>query len=74
MKHYLVAFIIILTALCNSSKGELMAAETQLDDGLYAKIITAKGDIPLQTLSAWLKAPKTSRIPRAGPAAVIMTV
>ena len=45
MKRYLVAFIIIITALCISSKGELMAAETQLEDGLYAKIITAKGDI-----------------------------
>jgi len=47
MKYYLVALIIFLTALCNSTKGELMAAETQLDDGLYAKIITAKGDITL---------------------------
>jgi peptidylprolyl isomerase len=45
MKHYLLAFIIILTALCNSTKGELMAAETELDDGLYAKIMTSKGDI-----------------------------
>jgi peptidylprolyl isomerase len=45
MKHYLVAFFIILTALCNSTKGDLMAAETKLDDGLYAKFITSKGDI-----------------------------
>ena len=45
MKHYLLAFIIILTALCNSTKGELMAAETKLDDGLYTKIMTSKGDI-----------------------------
>ena len=45
MKYYLLAFIIILTALCNSTKGELMAAETKLDDGLYAKIMTSKGDI-----------------------------
>jgi peptidylprolyl isomerase len=48
MKHYLLIFIIFLTALCYSSKGELMAAETKLDDGLYAKIITSKGDITLK--------------------------
>jgi peptidylprolyl isomerase len=48
MKHYLLAFIIILTALCNSTKGELMAAETKLDDGLYAKLITSKGDITVK--------------------------
>jgi len=48
MKRYLLAFFIILTALCNSSKGELMAAETKLDDGLYAKFITSKGDITVQ--------------------------
>jgi len=48
MKYYIVAFFIILTALCNSTKGDLMAAETQLDDGLYAKIMTSKGDITVQ--------------------------
>jgi peptidylprolyl isomerase len=48
MKHYLLAFVIILTALCNSTKGELMAAETQLDEGLYAKIMTSKGDITVK--------------------------
>ena len=48
MKHYIVAFFIILTALCNSTKGDIMAAETQLDDGLYAKIMTSKGDITVQ--------------------------
>jgi len=48
MKQYLLAFIIILIALCNSTKGELMAAETQLDDGLYAKFITSKGDITVK--------------------------
>ena len=48
MKHYIVAIFIILTALCNSTKGDLMAAETQLDDGLYAKIMTSKGDITVQ--------------------------
>jgi len=48
MKHYLLAFVIILTALCYSTKGEIMAAETKLDDGLYAKIITPKGDITLK--------------------------
>ena len=48
MKHYIVAIFIILTALCNSTKWDLMAAETQLDDGLYAKIMTSKGDITVQ--------------------------
>jgi len=48
MKRYLFVFIILLIALCNSSKGELMAAETKLDDGLYAKIVTSKGDITLK--------------------------
>ena len=48
MKRYLVAFIIIITALCISLHGELMAAETQLEEGLYAKIITAKGDITVK--------------------------
>lgn len=48
MKRFIVVFIIILIALCNSTKGELMAAETKLDDGLYAKFITSKGDITVQ--------------------------
>ena len=48
MKNYLLAFIIITTALCYSTKGELMAAETKLDDGLYAKFITTKGDITVK--------------------------
>jgi len=48
MKRYMLIFIIILTALCYSSKGELMAAETKLDDGLYAKFITSKGNITLK--------------------------
>lgn len=48
MKHYLVILSILVIALCNTTKGELMAAETNLADGLYAKIITAKGDILLQ--------------------------
>ena len=48
MKRYLLVLIIFLIALCNISKGELMAAETKLDDGLYAKIATSKGDITLQ--------------------------
>jgi len=48
MKRYLLALLIMLTAFCNNTKGELMAAETSLDDGLYAKIMTAKGDILLQ--------------------------
>jgi peptidylprolyl isomerase len=48
MKRYLLVFIIFLIALCNSSKGELMASETKLDDGLYAIIVTPKGDITLQ--------------------------
>ena len=48
MKRYLMVLTILLTALCYSSKGELMAAETKLTDGLYAKIVTFKGDIILQ--------------------------
>jgi peptidylprolyl isomerase len=48
MKQYLLTFIIILIALCNSTKGEIMAAEMKLDDGLYAKIITSKGDITVK--------------------------
>ena len=48
MKRYLLIFIIFLIALCNSTKGELMAAETKLDDGLYAKCITSKGDITVK--------------------------
>ena len=48
MKLYLLASVIFLTALCYSTKGELMAAETKLDDGLYAKIITPKGDITVK--------------------------
>ena len=48
MKRYLLIFIIFLIALCNSTKGEIMAAETKLDDGLYAKFITSKGDITIK--------------------------
>lgn len=48
MKRYLFIFIVFLIALCNITKGEPMAAETKLDDGLYAKIITSKGEIILQ--------------------------
>jgi peptidylprolyl isomerase len=48
MKRYLMLLIILLTVFCNSSKGELMAAETKLADGMYAKIVTSKGDIILQ--------------------------
>jgi len=48
MKRYLTVLIILLTALCYSTKGELMAAETKLADGLYAKIVTFKGEIILQ--------------------------
>ncbi|MBW2466579.1 MAG: peptidylprolyl isomerase [Deltaproteobacteria bacterium] len=48
MKYYLLALTIILVVLCNSSKGELMAAETELDDGMYAKIITSKGEITIE--------------------------
>ncbi len=47
MKRYLLLSVIFLTALCYSTKGEIMAAETKLDDGLYAKITTSKGDITL---------------------------
>ncbi len=45
MKLYLLALFIIATTLCNTAKGDLMAAETGLEDGLYAKIMTNKGDI-----------------------------
>ena len=48
MKRYLLVFIIFLIALCNSTKGEIMAAETKLDDGLYAKFTTSKGEITLK--------------------------
>ena len=48
MKRYLVVFTIFLTAFCFNFKGEIMAAETKLADGLYAKLITSKGDITLQ--------------------------
>jgi peptidylprolyl isomerase len=48
MNRYLTLLIILLTALCYSTKGEPMAAETKLPDGLYAKIVTSKGDIILQ--------------------------
>jgi peptidylprolyl isomerase len=48
MKRYLLLILIILTALYYSSKGETMAAETKLDDGLYAKIVTSKGEITLK--------------------------
>ena len=45
MKRYLLIFFLILFAICNSTKGEIMAAETKLDDGLYAKFVTSKGEI-----------------------------
>jgi len=48
MKRYLLVFIIFLIAICNSTKGEIMAAETKLDDGLYAKFITSKGEITVK--------------------------
>ncbi|MFC1837272.1 peptidylprolyl isomerase [Thermodesulfobacteriota bacterium] len=49
MKRYLLLiFIIFLTAICHTTKGETMAAETKLDEGLYAKLITSKGDITLK--------------------------
>jgi len=48
MKRYLTVLIILLTVFCYNLKGELMAAKTELADGLYAKIVTFKGDIILQ--------------------------
>jgi peptidylprolyl isomerase len=48
MKRCLAILIILLTAFCYSTKGDIMAAETKLSDGLYAKIVTFKGDIILQ--------------------------
>ena len=47
MKHYLVILTVLLTAFLYTNRGELMAAETTLDDGLYAKIMTSKGEITL---------------------------
>ena len=48
MKRYLMFLFIFLAAFCYNTKGEPMAAEPKLEDGLYAKIITSKGDITLQ--------------------------
>ena len=48
MKKQLLVFIFTITALCCGIKGEPMAADTKLDDGLYAKIMTTKGDILLK--------------------------
>jgi FKBP-type peptidyl-prolyl cis-trans isomerase len=48
MKRLPVVFTILLISICFSTKGDLMASETKLADGLYAKIVTAKGDIILQ--------------------------
>lgn len=48
MKRYVMVFFVFLIALCNSTKGELMAAETTLEDGLYAKFVTSKGDITVK--------------------------
>jgi peptidylprolyl isomerase len=46
MKRYFLIFLILLLAIfTNTTKGEIMAAETKLDDGLYAKFITSKGEI-----------------------------
>ena len=46
MKRYFLIFLILLIAIfTNTTKGEIMAAETKLDDGLYAKFITSKGEI-----------------------------
>jgi peptidylprolyl isomerase len=43
-RYFLIFFLLLLTTL-NGTKGEIMAAETQLNDGIYAKFITSKGDI-----------------------------
>lgn len=48
MKYWLFTLCIVTIALCNFTKGDLMAAETNLADGLYAKITTTKGDILVQ--------------------------
>jgi cyclophilin family peptidyl-prolyl cis-trans isomerase len=48
MNRYFTVLIILITALCYSTKGEVMATETKLADGLYAKIVTSKGDITLK--------------------------
>ena len=45
MKRYILIFFLLLLTICNFTKGEIMAAETELDDGLYAKFVTSKGEI-----------------------------
>lgn len=45
MKRYILIFFLLLLTICNITKGEIMAAETKLDDGLYAKFVTSKGEI-----------------------------
>jgi len=45
MKRYIFIFFLLLLTICNITKGEIMAAETELDDGLYAKFVTSKGEI-----------------------------
>ena len=45
MKRNILIFFLLLLAICNITKGEIMAAETKLDDGLYAKFVTSKGEI-----------------------------
>ncbi len=45
MKRYILIFFLLLLTICNFTKGEIMAAETKLDDGLYAKFVTSKGEI-----------------------------
>ena len=45
MKRNILIFFLLILAICNITKGEIMAAETKLDDGLYAKFVTSKGEI-----------------------------
>jgi peptidylprolyl isomerase len=44
-RYFLILLILLLAIITNTTKGEIMAAETKLDDGLYAKFITSKGEI-----------------------------
>jgi len=45
MKRNILIFFLLILAICNITKGEIMASETKLDDGLYAKFVTSKGEI-----------------------------
>ena len=41
--YFLIFLILLIAIFTNITKGEIMAAETKLEDGLYAKFIISKG-------------------------------